>query len=59
MFNSVNAHSSDLLDNRGNYMERAINLDLNLNCRWQGPKNKISDLKGDSLYQPREIKCEN
>ena len=50
MFESVNAHSSDLLEKRGNYMERSINLDLNLNCTWPGPKNGVTDPKGDSLY---------
>ena len=39
MYKAVNAHSMSLLQKRGNFMERAINLDLNLNIAWSGPKD--------------------
>ena len=37
-------------------MERAVNLDLNMNGSWNGPKKEKSD--SDNLYQMAEIMSE-
>ena len=40
-------------------MERAINLDMNMNIEWSGPKRDQESMEdGDGLYQVSEIRSE-
>ena len=56
MYNAVNAHSEYLLRNRGNFMTRSINLDLNINSALTGKEESKDD--NDSLYQTTEVTSE-
>ena len=56
MYNAVNAHSEYLLRNRGNFMTRSINLDLNINSALTGKEESKDD--HDSLYQTTEVTSE-
>ena len=56
MYNAVNAHSEHLLRNRGNFMTRSINLDLNINSAFNGKEE--SKVDGDSLYHMAEVTSE-
>ena len=56
MYNAVNSHSEYLLRNRGNFMTRSINLDLNINSSLTGKEESKDD--DDSLYQITEVTSE-
>ena len=56
MYNAVNSHSEYLLRNRGNFMTRSINLDLNINSSLTGKEERKDD--DDSLYQMTEVTSE-
>ena len=56
MYNAVNAHSEYLLRNRGNFMTRSINLDLNINSALSGKEESKEDR--DSLYHMAKVTSE-